>query len=248
MEFMPKRFSKILLHRPPASSLRSFTLIELLIVVAIIAVLAAMLLPALQNAKEQSKRATCLANLKQVGLALLMYADDNESWICPNGGDWIGTLTNRYLPGSRMLTIRTGTGCPSRLGTPDTWFPFGINANLIAQGVYTVPHALKEVVHGGRIMLVGESYYNLPMQHFYSDFAIQGQPAPGNYVMVRHKGQGLNFVFVDGHGEFLKAASYDPNNPTWWVGNKWYDQSPPYQCRQWGPPLSSYYDGGFWGE
>jgi len=55
-----------------------FTLIELLVVIAIIAVLLAILMPALSRVKEQGKRATCLSNLKQLTLAWIMYADEND--------------------------------------------------------------------------------------------------------------------------------------------------------------------------
>ena len=57
--------------------LSGFTLIELLVVIAIIAILMAILMPALNRVKEQGKRAVCLSNLKQLTLAWIMYADDN---------------------------------------------------------------------------------------------------------------------------------------------------------------------------
>ena len=60
---------------------RGFTLIELLVVIAVIAVLMAILMPALQRAREQGQRAVCMGNLKQLGLAWIMYCDENDDMI-----------------------------------------------------------------------------------------------------------------------------------------------------------------------
>jgi len=66
---------------------RGFTLIELLVVIAIIAVLMAILIPALKRAKEQGSRGVCISNLKQLTLAWILYCDDNDERIV-NGAAW----------------------------------------------------------------------------------------------------------------------------------------------------------------
>jgi len=81
-------------HPPSARRfLRAFTLIELLVVIAIIAILAAMLLPALAKAKQKAQQASCVSNLRQWGLAVQMYANDNNSGIPRDGMDSAGTYS-----------------------------------------------------------------------------------------------------------------------------------------------------------
>lgn len=90
---------------------RSFTLIELLVVVAIIAVLVALLLPALQRVRDQARMTVCATQLKQIGIGLTQYADENGGAFPPNPGhfhDVVGSsdmrpLLYEYLPDAHVF-------------------------------------------------------------------------------------------------------------------------------------------------
>jgi len=95
---------------------RAFTLIELLVVIAVIGILAALLMPALSRAKESGRGAACISNLRQIGLAIQLYIQENNNRL-PTINDQFPGVTNSFLGPETVLKQQLGSmnvlKCPS---------------------------------------------------------------------------------------------------------------------------------------
>src|SRR5512138_2950661 len=114
----------------PCSRRRGFTLVELLVVIAIIGVLVALLLPAVQAARESARRSQCANNLKQIGLGVHNYADTHRTMPAGNihsvFGSWLVWLLP-YVEQQSLFQMYSNDGMN---GYPDTGIRYGTTQNL----------------------------------------------------------------------------------------------------------------------
>jgi prepilin-type processing-associated H-X9-DG protein/prepilin-type N-terminal cleavage/methylation domain-containing protein len=205
----------------------AFTLVELLIVLAIVALIAAILLPVIAHERQQGFRSSCLSNMHQIGLALDAYTQDSDGLIpssFTDQGDW-ATALKVYAPANGVFR------CPSAI-VPPIWDIPVLSKTHVAKGYAinnslsdstlssssTPPTSQNQIQFPATTVAFAECAYVAgpkPNMYFYPlelsapddrHHLRAGQTYVGSPGAVRHDG-GSNYAFVDGH-----ARWYAPTN------------------------------------
>ena len=203
--------------QPRSRKRTSFTLIELLVVVAVIALLAALLLPTLQRAKLSAKRAIGMNNLRQAGLGVSMYRNDYNGNV-PACTNWVSACLDLLIP---YATSNVLYGWRNHEAAPDFYYKpipnlvigqVMCNINIMGGGTNVIrpitevrsPNTTFLLTHGIAIATWSPTHLDQPF-------------VPGATYNPPIGGSGLNFYFVDEHIEFIPFEGLLQSR--WWDGH-----------------------------
>lgn len=177
---------------------KGFTLIELLVVIAIIGILAGILLPVLSRARESARRTQCMSNVKQIGMGLIMYANENSESF-PSDSAYSGSspamrslnlLYDTYVSDSRVFNC-----------TSDTTVTTASNSGMSAS-----------TSGGTEAFTSTQCSYGYDRAHTQADDAdvalVADRPPAtlsSSASTANHNGRGQNVVYIDGHVEFVNS-------------------------------------------
>lgn len=173
-----------------------FTLVELLIVVGVIALLVALLAPALQSARGKAYQITCSNNLKQIGIGIFTYANDYNEYVpiiyigVEPDWAWNGILDNHGYVSFKKLNRGSGGGwCPvkSQTGKPR----YGMNQRVELQPGRTIK--LSMIGNPSLVVLLTENRGNAEVSPWYV--------LPSEFAVDPRHGGAANYLLFDSHGQ-----------------------------------------------
>ncbi len=223
----------------------SFTLIELLIVISIIAILAALLLPVLGKARATAVSTSCKSNLRQIGMYYTMYQHDQAEYVLPyqdSRHNWIGILARlgyfnvQWNPANNWDVLNKEFQCPAVSG--NRLYSLGIHQGIAHHDTKTKFTTIDRYRNNANLVLIADkAEYNNHPYPFISlwqkaKYQISGTQAGDNgTVILRHNRQ-ANVLFFDCHVDSLKVQYFDYNTnlgkkswcPTlgWISGSEYY--------------------------
>jgi prepilin-type N-terminal cleavage/methylation domain-containing protein/prepilin-type processing-associated H-X9-DG protein len=197
---------------------RGFTLIELLVVIAIIAILAAILFPVFARAREKARQASCLSNVKQLALAVQMYAQDYDDTMLPCNNvaaaavsvirvDGVKTTTHVW-PGLVFPYVNNAhvMVCPS---APDAIWGrltnYGMNSMISGTSAEVRPK-LAEIKYPAETMVFADSAWDVARTNTNSWRIRYNNWNRSTFIPDRHNG-GANMAFCDGHAKWHKIEA-----------------------------------------
>jgi prepilin-type N-terminal cleavage/methylation domain-containing protein/prepilin-type processing-associated H-X9-DG protein len=209
---------------------RAFTLVELLVVIAVIAILAALLLPSLARAKEEGRRANCVSNLRQLAFCWEMYADDNHGTLAPNNWiDYVGGTNGGY---SKSVSWCNGNALKdTNTANIQTGLLFPYNRST---GIYHCPSDFSTIVdaNGNPLPLLRTRSYNMSQSvnglgllvdpSFNGGFAVDvTQPCFVTVSSVTNPPPSRLFVFIDENELTLFDDQFGYPMPNYGYGIWW---------------------------